>query len=534
LNHVALACIFRAVDDAYDAVIVGSGFGGGVAACRLAEAGLRVCVLERGRRFGPGDFPDRPEQAPFALWDSTLNPNGLFDLRLMRDLAVLSAAGVGGGSLVYANVQLRAPSSAFASGWPAAIDRATLDRYYDRTEEALQPRETPLDPPLPKIAAFAAAGRRVGHEAERLPLAVHFGEDRLHPFSGVPQRGCTNLGRCDIGCPRKAKNTVDITYIARAEAHGAEVYPLTEAVRLDPPVSPDDRWRVSFRDLQYRVAGSVQAPIVILAAGSLGSPRLLLKNRRRLPRLSPALGMHFSGNGDALGAAFNPTASDVREARTDYGPSMTSFLDYTDEHHFILADGGLPSSFSGLLAILRGLNAITGWRRILMHLLNLAIRFGLSDRQVTHRHLRLRSAPPVTDSLVFLMIGRDAANGRMRLTPLLRRFDIRWSIDASRPLFDAMDRTTRELAHAAEATPCFPLKAGPLGKFITVHPLGGAPMADDPTDGVVDDAGKVHGYDGLYIWDGSIVPRALGVNPSKTIAALAERGAELLLQTHGK
>ena len=121
-----------------------------------------MCVLERGRRFGPGDFPDRPEQAPFALWHSTLNPGGMFDLRLMKDLAVLTAAGVGGGSLVYANVQLRAPEDLFEDpAWPAAIDRPGLDRYYDRTEEALQPRETPDLPDLPKVRSFDAMGRRV-------------------------------------------------------------------------------------------------------------------------------------------------------------------------------------------------------------------------------------------------------------------------------------------------------------------------------------------------------------------------------------
>jgi cholesterol oxidase len=517
------------VDDAYDVVVVGSGFGGGIAACRLAEAGMRVCVLERGRRFGGGDFPDRPQQAPFALWHPTLNPNGLFDLRLMRDLAVLTAAGVGGGSLVYANVQLRAPRSVFSSGWPSAIDRPALDPYYERTEEALQPRETPEDPPLRKIAAFSAAGRRAGRTAGRLPIAVHFGEDRVHPFSGVPQRGCTNLGRCDLGCPRRAKNTVDLTYIARAEAHGAEVYPLHEALRIQPPASSGDRWRVGFRDLQYRIKSSVAAPILILAAGSLGSPRLLLRNRGRLPQLSPALGSRFSGNGDALGAIFDPAAPDVRNAQIDHGPSMTSFLDYTQEHQFILADGGLPANFSGVLSILRELNAITGWRRLLLRFEELGVRLGLSDRPVTHRHLRLEDSQPITDSLLFLMIGRDAANGRMRLTRLFGRFDIRWNKDASRPLFDAMEQATNELARASEATPFFALDAGPLGKFITVHPLGGAPMADDPASGVVDDHGEVYGYDGLYVLDGSIVPTALGVNPSKTIAALAERGVEHLL-----
>src|SRR4029077_10047208 len=123
----------------YDAVRVGAGFGGGVPACRLAEAGQRVCVLERGKRWRPEDFISEPSQAPEVLWHQSLNPEGLFDVRLMRDVSVITAAGVGGGSLVYANVQLRAPEDVFDHGWPAALDYAVLDPWYDRTEEALQP-----------------------------------------------------------------------------------------------------------------------------------------------------------------------------------------------------------------------------------------------------------------------------------------------------------------------------------------------------------------------------------------------------------
>jgi cholesterol oxidase len=143
-------------------------------------------------------------------------------------------------------------------------------------------------------------------------------------------------------------------------------------------------------------------------------------------------------------------------------------------------------------------------------------------------HLNRRSRP-IGDTLVLLMIGRAAADGRMRLTPFFGCFDIRWSRQGSAKLFDGMRQAAGELAQAAGATSFFALDAGPLGKFITVHPLGGCPMADDAADGVVDDAGKVHGYDGLYVLDGSIVPTAVGVNPSKTIAALAERGVEHLL-----
>jgi cholesterol oxidase len=516
----------------YDAIVVGSGFGGGIAACRLAEAGQRVVVLERGRRFAKEDFPATPAQAPEALWHPTLNPHGLFDVRLMKDLSVVTAAGVGGGSLVYANVQLRAPADVFAEGWPQAIDRDALDPYYDRTEEALLPMEVPEE--LPKMRAFAAAGKRIGKDAQRLPLAVNFEADREHPFSGVAQKRCENLGRCDIGCPVHAKNTVDITYIARAEQAGAELRPLCEVQQLQPPDSAGGNWRVGFRGLDGGDGGELQAPVVVLAAGCLGSSRLLLKNRARLPQLSKALGSRFSGNGDALGAAFDPTDKDVGSPRTDFGPSMTSRLDYSSEHGFMLADGGLPSNFGGLLEIVRAVDdAVRGWRGLLLRLKRLAAVLGLSDQPLAYRHLRPRVKRPIDDSLVFLMIGRAASDGQMRLTPLFKSFDIRWSRKGSDALFAAMESVTNELARGVGAKPFFALDTWPLSGYITVHPLGGCPMADDPAHGVVDDAGKVHGYDGLYVLDGSIVPVALGVNPSKTIAALAERGVERLIERIG-
>ncbi len=514
----------------YDAIVVGSGFGGGIAACRLAEAGRRVVVLERGRRWGKDDFPSRPEQTPEAFWHPTLNPDGLFDLRLMKDLSVITAAGVGGGSLVYANVQLRAPGEVFMRGWPRAISRAELDGYYTRTEEALMPEEIPEE--LPKMRAFAAAGHKVGKDAERLPLAVNFAGDRDHPFSGVHQERCANLGRCDLGCPIHAKNTVDITYIARAEQHGAEVRTHQEVHTLVPPAEADRRWRVGYRGLGSEEDGELTAPVVVLAAGCLGSSRLLLKNRGRLKDLSPALGSRFSGNGDALGAAFDPRAGELGAAHTDFGPSMTSRLDYTAEYGFMLADGGLPTNFGGLLEIVRMIDTLHGWRRLLLRGERLLAALGLSDRSITHRHLRAQPPPrPIDDSLVFLMLGREAAEGQMRLTPLFKCFDIRWSRKPSEGLFSAMREVTEEIARRVEAEPFFALDTWPLSGYITVHPLGGCPMADDRQRGVVDDAGKVHGYEGLYVLDGSIVPTALGVNPSKTIAALAERGVEKMIDS---
>jgi cholesterol oxidase len=519
------------VQRAYDAVVVGSGFGGGITACRLAEHGWSVCVLERGRRFEPGDFIEAPEEAPRLFWHPSVNPGGIFELSLMSDVAVLSAAGVGGGSLIYANVQLRTPADVFDSGWPAGLSRQALDPYYDMAEQVLEANTTPPAPALAKVASFAAAGAHAGRRAELLPLAVHFGDERRHPLSGVLQQGCDNLGRCNIGCPRNAMNTVALTYIARAEARGAEVHALHEVHRLDPPETRGGRWTVSFRRLGGGGKDSVEARVVVLAAGCLGSSRILLKNARRLRALSPAVGTRFSGNGDALGAAFDPTEQDVRGAHTDVGPVMTSRLDYTADGRFMLADGGLPPGFTGLLKVARGLSVLSGPRRWLLRLKAGAALLGLTDRRVSPRDVRLDlgDTPPITDSLVFLMIGRDAAQGKMRLTPLLRRFDIQWSKSANEPLFDAMREATREVAEHSGAEPWFEPDGGPLGKYMTVHPLGGLPMADDPAQGAVDGYGKVHGYEGLYVSDGSIVPTALGVNPSKTIAALAERNVQALL-----
>jgi cholesterol oxidase len=511
----------------YDVVVIGSGFGGGITACRLAEAGHRVCVLERGRRFAGEDFIDDPDDAPKLLWHESVNPGGMFDVRLLRDVSVICAAGVGGGSLVYANVQLRAPAEVFEDGWPSAITRDELDPWYTVTEAALDPVTTPDEPDLPKLRAFAAAGARAGRTAERLPIAVHFGAEREHPFSGVRQGGCENVGRCDIGCPVRAKNTVDITYLARAEQLGAEVRPLHLVTKLEPV---DGGWRVSFRHLGGGGDGSIEGARLVLAAGTLGSTRLLLQNRKALPGLSPALGTRFSGNGDALAVAFDPGAPDVQGARNGYGPVMTSRLDYIAERGLMAADGGLPVGFDALLDVARDVDVIRGWRRWLLRLRNWLVNVGWGDRSLKPRELRLRERRSEQDALIYLLIGRDAADGRMQLSPLFRKFEIRWSKAGSAQLFADLEKTARELAEAADATPFYALEGGPLSTFTTVHPLGGCPMADDPADGVVDDLGRVHGQPGLYVLDGSIVPTSLGVNPSKTIAALAERGAAALVE----
>jgi len=514
----------------YDAIVIGSGFGGGASACRLAEAGWNVGVLERGRRFLRTDFPEQLDQAPYLLWHPEANPRGLYDMRLFEDGTVLCAAGVGGGSLLYANVQLRAKPEVFRSHWPAGIDLEALEPYYVRTEEALDPTIVP-DPKLDKVRAFAATGREAGRPAERTPLAVHFGKARRHPFSGAPQEGCTNLGRCVIGCPTHSKNSVDITYIARAEHLGADVYPLHEVLEIEPPTRKGGIWRVTWRDLQYGVTGRLEASTVIVSAGTLGSTRLLLQNRERLPRLSDALGSRFSANGNALGAIFDPHARGTRGAAVDDGPSITSVIDYWDDRAFLMEDLGLPPAYMGLLEALRGATAITGWRRLLLRAKQEVTRVGLSDRSATPATVSLRERrSALQDALTFLFIGRDTSTGRMRLSRF-GNLDIDLDPDDDRPLYDRMAETLDEVGAAVDGRPVFSLENGPFGRFLIAHPLGGCPMADSRADGVVDQFGRVYGYeDGLRVLDGSIVPTSLGANPSKTIAALAERGVAQLIE----
>ncbi|MBJ7470857.1 MAG: GMC family oxidoreductase [Solirubrobacteraceae bacterium] len=515
----------------YDAIVIGSGFGGGAAACRMAEAGMDVAVLERGRRWEKTDFPEHFDDAPALAWHPEVNPRGLYDLRWFEDGVVLTAAGVGGGSLLYANVQLPARKEVFSSGWPEAITLDELLPWYAKSEEALMPTTTPVPYPA-KVKAFTGTAKEFGGRGSKLaPIAVHFGEPRNHPLSGHPQEGCDNLGQCLTGCPLHAKNTVDITYIARAEQLGSDVYPLHEVIALEPPSRKGGRWRVHFRDLQYDTTSVMEAPTVVVAAGTLGSARLLLQSKAAtMPKLSPALGEKFSGNGNALGAIFDPTAHGTTDAEVDVGPSITSVIDLWEERGFILEDLGLPPSYMVLLEALRGVNAIGARSRARLRAKEVAARVGAPDRPTSPRELKVRDlpAPSIEDVLTFLFIGKENPAGRVKLG---RRgqIDIDFDPADSQLLYDRMDETLQEVAEAVGGKPVFNLAHGPLGKFIIAHPLGGVPMADDPADGVVDDFGRVYGYDGLHVLDGSIIPSPLGANPSKTIAALAERGVAQLI-----
>ena len=515
-----------------DAIVIGSGFGGAVVACRLAEAGYKVVVLERGRRWEPATYPRALGDA--WLWDQA-HPerrNGWLDMRLLRRVAVAQGAGVGGGSLIYVNVSIEADPSVFERGWPAEITFDELKPHYATVGRMLGVATIPRQQWPARTALMAEAARKVGH-GERfgtVEQAITFDptwspdEPGAHDASrsrrftnayGREQGTCVHLGECAIGCPVLAKNTLDLNYLARAESHGADVRPLTVVRSIG---RTDDGYDVHVERIEGRdlVPSTERARIVVVAAGSLGSTELLLRSRdvaRTLPGLPAGLGKGWSTNGDFLTLGWHGD----REVFPTRGPTITSAIDFRDGsaggHPFIIEDGGFPDL---LAAYRRGpRERFSPWRR--RRLLDRSVRGLVEDEGGSFEHV-----------MPWFSQGRDAADGTMRLRPRWGFFGapgltIDWNVKQSRPMLEAIIAMHRRLAESIGGRPMLPATWRLASYLITPHPLGGCRMGTNPGEHVVDHTGEVFGHRGLYVADGAIVPTALGITPSRTIAALAER-----------
>ncbi|MCB8883070.1 GMC family oxidoreductase [Acidisoma cellulosilytica] len=520
----------------YDAVVIGSGFGGAVAACRLAHAGRSVLVLERGRRWLPEQYPRGPDDA--WIWDQNRpeRHNGWIDMRFLNRMWVAAGAGVGGGSLIYASVSIDAKPSVFASGWPSEINHGVLQPYYARVAEMLGSRPLPDGQLTRRFELMRDAATAIGAETRftKVDIAVTF-DDRwsydlpdahnprhssthTNPF-GKTQGTCIHCGNCDIGCQVQAKNTLDLNYIAAAEADGAVVQPLSLVTHISPAAAG---WCVHYDKLEdgRRVSSSVIGRRVILAAGSLGSTEILLRSRddyRTLPDISPHLGRGWSSNGDFV----TPAVYAGRKIDPTVGPTITAAIDFLDGSEkgkrFFVEDGGFPNVL----------------RNYLQAKARHAGRFGPQAR--FFRHLLGASLDdPLPGVMPWFGQGIDAANGHLRLArhwwaPWRRSLALDWNPTESEGLIDGLIDIHRRLAKATGGEIVVPPTWSLLRQLVTPHPLGGCAMSASPAAGVVDHAGRVFGHAGLYVLDGAIVPRALGLNPSKTIAALAERGVALML-----
>ena len=516
----------------YDVVVVGSGFGGAITACRLAQSGRSVCVLEQGRRWSRGDFPRTPAQVKRMFWNPT--DLGLIDYRAFRNVDVIQGCGVGGGSLVYFNVNRSAPRSVFdRPGWPKGVNRDTLDPYYDRVRDMLEAK--PLSPPvghsLPsRTEAFFEAVSKTGRTPMLVDIAVYTGTGRNNPHSGVAQEGCVYCGNCMLGCHLHAKNTLDLTYIPVAERHGAEVFTLHRVDRVEPVGA--EGYRLDFSVLGKQPAkGSVIGRTVVLAAGTLGTQELLFRARdldRTLPRLGAALGTGLSINGEMLMSGTTKTAREVDPVR---GPGITSGADCSkDGHDVFISDLGYPDA---LMWFLEG--SVPTPRRLARTLSSawtyVARTFGLAEPWAHTTGIeKMFGSAWSPNFLPYLGMGADAANGTARLVN--GRLDIHWPHRESEDMYRVMEGAMSEFSKALGGGYARSLLwRWPLRKRLTAHLLGGCSLSDDPVRGVTNAWGQVWNYPGLYVADGSIVPTAVGVGPSATIGALAERVAAGIIKS---
>jgi cholesterol oxidase len=517
----------------FDAIVIGSGFGGAVSACRLAEAGYRVLVLERGRRWDAKTYPRRDDD---PWWWSNEAPerwNGWLDLRVFKHMAVAQGAAVGGGSLIYANISAVPDKSIFGGGWPPEITWEAMAPHYDTVGRVMDVRPVP-DNQWPKKMQLVREGANAigaGGRFQKLELAVSFDPDwtynnginvahskRFTNAHGVEQGTCVHLGNCDIGCEVDARNTLDRNYLAIAERKQADIRPLHVVTNIEPV---RDGYKVSFDRLDQgrRVAGSADARLVVLSAGAMGSTELLLRCRDvsgTLPKLSARLGYNWSSNGDFLTPAFYA----AREVQPTQGPTITSainFLDRSrpDRQSYWIQDGGIPNVVANWIKNARAADARV---QAFLQLVNDAMR----------RHGPLENAMP------WFAQGVDAANGRLRLKRRwwlvgARNLDLDWDVKESAKVIEAIVATHKELSKKTGGVALVPPYWSVDRFLVTPHPLGGCNMAATAKGGVVDHKGEVFGYRNLFVIDGAMVPEAVGVNPSRSIAALAERAVGLIV-----
>ncbi|WP_250038101.1 GMC oxidoreductase [Paractinoplanes maris] len=496
----------------YDVVIVGSGFGGSVSALRLAEKGYRVGVLEAGRRFTRDTLPKTSWDLRNFLWAPRLGLRGIQRITLLKDLVVLSAAGVGGGSLVYANTLYQPPPTFFADRhWAGITDwAAELAPFYDQASRMLGVTEQPTMTPSDVVIRQVAEEMGVGDTFRRTPVGVFFGEagkrvpDPFFGGAGPDRTGCTECGNCMIGCKIGAKNSLDVNYLHLAERAGVVVHPSTEVTALRPA---GDGW------LLTTSRGDFTARDVILAAGALGTQRLLhaMRDTGVLPALSAQLGALTRTNSEALLGA---QADTVPAEPFSKGVAITSSFHPDETTHIEPVRYGPGSNAMGLLSTL----LVDGGGRVPrpVRFLGQALRHpyvlmrSMSVRRWSERSIIALVMQTADNSLTV----RRTSRGRLTTAPGHGEPNPTW-IPAGH---DAVRRIATHIGG-------FP--GGTVGDIfnmpMTAHILGGATIGASPTSGVVDAYHRVFGYDGLHVIDGSAVPANLGVNPSLTITALAER-----------
>jgi len=563
-------------NEKYEAVIIGSGFGGAITGCRLSKRWPgKVLIMERGKRYPMGSFPRKPHDFGRNFWrrpDEAREHSrhikrqgemhGMFDIRNYSRMDVVLAAGWGGGSLIYANIFLEPPDEVFDERWPATCKKDKLSPYFKIAKEVLGAR--PIPEPngderrrILKTERFQEAAQKMGRNSELLDINVFFGNDFDNPLPlgqqdknqyGAIQTSCVYCAECDVGCNYHAKNTLDLNYLFVAEnrydakiwtEHLAEkIVPVNDKGEDDSTADGEHGYKVYYRDLNNDQANArfVLTNRVVVSSGSLGSTEMLLRCKevfKTLPRISNKLGHNYSGNGDFLSFVL-----DTEEpADPNYGPVITQRIDFNlfdqfnKEHAFIVEDAGYPAFAAWLV---EGLKPRFFWGSRIWRLIQHTFKRWVQGRtygSITYALRDLLGSDLSYNTCVLLSMGIDKSDGIMSLNKN-KRLDIDWRYKNSISLYDGILDATKEFAQKLGAKAAIPLPTWlwPSRNNVTVHSLGGCILGDELENGVTsaDPAtfGQVFNYKGLYVADGAIVPTAVGANPIATISALSEMVAE--------
>ncbi|MDP7706569.1 GMC oxidoreductase [Mycobacterium sp. TY815] len=540
----------------YDVVILGSGYGGAITAARLGVANARaggklsIAVLERGAEHPTGTFPET-EKAAAAELRSSLNPLGLIELERFKTIDVIHANGLGGTSLINFNVAIVPDREVFQASWPKEFQRLVeqeregvggLEEYYGRARRMLGAVPYAENVPLRRVDAFTQIAKNAGAQLQLLNLTVST-EDRVTRY-GVQRRRCPNHGGDGTGDNTGSKNTLMTNYLPMAAHFGVELFAGIEAQHVEP--TDDGRWRVVTRrtDGKNGKATAVIARHVVVSAGTIGSNGIMLRSGKAGLQLSTRLGKNFSGNGDNFGIAYNTDMQTDTQtwATTDgpprsllaCGPSITAAMrfgvDQSDlRKRFTVQDLSLPRAL------------IDSFRFGLMGLAATSYRdYRMAKLDRWRRDITFNTDGAMNHSLGFLIMVHDNSDGEL----VLRKngtVKVDWPGAPTELVYKDVDDVMRPAVEAIGGTyiknPRWDKRF--LGKhLITAHPMGGCTTADNVDAGVVDHAGRVFRpdggtYDGLYVCDASVIPRAIGVNPFLTISMFAERVAELMREDLG-